>query len=133
MTRQGDIVHALPGRPRAARRLRSPGWTLTESFVGGHAAPVAAQPSATNVSLFLGNEPGRWRAHVATSAAVSLGEVYPGISVQLKAYGKQVEKVFSVQPGAPVAVIRVRVAGAQGLALTPTGRWQCARGWARCD
>jgi hypothetical protein len=123
VTHHGQIVYALPPR-RAAVDARSasqePGWSVTESFVGGHAAPVAQEPSPTNVSFFVGNEPARWRAHVPTAAAVTLGEVYPGIGVTLKAYGKQVEKVFTVQPGAAPTTIRVRVAGA-GLAVDADG------------
>ena len=121
VTRRGEIVHALPSPRDADEGPQPAGWTVTERFVGGRAVPAAAEPSTTNVSLFLGDDPARWRAHAPTSAAVSLGEVYPGITVQLKAYGKQVEKVFTVKPGAKVAAIRVRVAGAQGLTVTPDG------------
>src|SRR6185369_10808725 len=98
VTREGEIIHALPARRGVDDKPESAGWTLTESFVGGRAVPVAAQGAGTNVSLFLGNDPAQWHAHAAASAAVSLGEVYPGIAVQLKAYGKKVEKVFTVEP-----------------------------------
>src|SRR5439155_22724486 len=105
VTRQGEVVYALPSPGHAGdsrRVLTAPaaGWTLTESFVDGHAVPVAAQPAATHVSLFLGNDPARWRAQVTTYANVDLGAVWPGIGVTLKAYGKQVEKVFTVEAGA---------------------------------
>src|SRR5262245_40155446 len=45
VTREGELVHALPApaHRREAGVAREPGWTLTESFVGGHAAPTAAQ------------------------------------------------------------------------------------------
>src|SRR5438132_7970247 len=96
VTRQGEIVHALPGR-RAPGKAggRAPagpaaGWTLTESFVGGDAAPVPAEPAATHVSVFHGNDPARWRPQVATYSGVDLGVVWPGIRVTLKASGKQV-------------------------------------------
>src|SRR2546422_5062121 len=67
VTRQGEIVYALPG-PRAPGKAggQAPagpaaGWTLTESFVGGDAVPVAAEPAATHASFFHGNDPARWR------------------------------------------------------------------------
>ena len=127
VTRQGEIVYSLPG-PRGPGRAGgraptapAPGWALTESFIGGHAAPVAAQPAATQVSLFHGNDPARWQPQVATYADVDLGSVWPGIAVTLKAYGKRVEKVFTVQPGAAPETIRVRVAGAQGLTVAADG------------
>ena len=125
VTRQGELVYALPARCRggepAGVHAPAEGWTLAESFVGGHAAPVAAQPAATRVSVFLGNDPTRWQPQVATSAAVDLGAVWPGIAVTLRTYGKQVEKVFTVEPGAGTETIRVRVAGAQGLTVAADG------------
>jgi hypothetical protein len=122
VTRHGQIVYDLPARsPNAPSGDRAGGSSVTESFVGGRTAPVGRQPAAARVSFFLGNDPARWRAQVPTYAEVGLGEVYPGIDVTLKAHGKQVEKIFTVQPGAAPDAIRVRVAGAQGLALGADG------------
>src|SRR5262249_18869121 len=47
--------------------------------------------------------------------------VWADIAVTFRAYGKQVEKVFTVQPGATPETIRVRVAGAQALAVADDG------------
>ena len=123
VTREGELVYALPApaHRREAAVARDPGWTLTESFVGGHAAPVAAEPSPARVSVFVGNDPSRWQPQVASYADVDLGAVWPGIAVSLRAYGKQMEKVFTVQPGAAPDTIRVRVAGAQALAVADDG------------
>src|SRR5215831_20186651 len=57
----------------------------------------------------------------ASYADVDLGTVWPGISVALTAHGKQVEKVFTVEPGAAPDAIRVRVAGAESLAAADDG------------
>src|SRR5262245_61126116 len=125
VTRQGEVVYALPapgGRAQAAE-VREPasGWTLTESFVGGRPTPVGAHPAATHVSVFAGSDPTSWRREVASYADVDLGAVWPGISVALAAHGKQVEKVFTVEPGAAPDAIRVRVAGAESLAVADDG------------
>src|SRR5262249_23173243 len=58
---------------------------------------------------------------VASYTDVDLGAVWPGISVALTAHGKQVEKVFTVEPGAAPDAIRVRVAGAESLAVADDG------------
>src|SRR5215510_12542174 len=43
VTRQGEVVYALPARAHRAQAAPSPepasGWTLTESFVDGHPTP----------------------------------------------------------------------------------------------
>src|SRR5215510_9534 len=125
VTGEGEVVYALPapGHRTQAAGLQEPasGWTLTESFVDGHPTPAGAHPAATHLSVFVGDDPTRWQPDVASYADVDLGGVWPGISVTLAAYGKQVEKVFTVQPGAVPDTIRVRLAGAQGLAVADDG------------
>src|SRR5262245_50156787 len=125
VTGDGDLVYALPAPRRRAEaaEVREPasGWTLTESFVGGRPTPVGAHPAMTHVSIFSGSDPTSWRRDVASYADVDLGAVWPGISVALAAHGKQVEKVFTVEPGAAPDAIRVRVAGAESLAVADDG------------
>src|SRR5262245_63237089 len=125
VTDVGDLVYALPapGHRAQSAGVREPanGWTLTESFVGGHPTPIGAHPAATHVSVFAGDDSSRWQRDVASYADVTLGTVWPGISVTLAAHGKQVEKVFTVAPGVAPDTIRVRVAGAESLAVADDG------------
>jgi hypothetical protein len=124
VTKEGELVYALPAPGhRDAADLPEPvsGWTLTERFVDGHPSPIGTQSAATHVSVFAGNDPVRWQRDVASYADVDLGAVWPGISVALTAHGKQVEKVFTVEPGAVPDAIRVRVAGAEALAAAADG------------
>ena len=124
VTKEGELVYALPApEHRDAARLRAPatGWTLTERFVDGHPTPIGAHAAATHVSTFVGSDPTGWQRDTASYADVDLGTVWPGISVALTAHGKQVEKVFTVEPGAVPDAIRVRVAGAESLAAAADG------------
>src|SRR5262245_39319695 len=104
VTGEGEVVYAVPApqhrTPKALPQESATGWTLTERFVDGHPTPVGAHPATTHLSIFLGDDPTRWQPDVASYADVDLGAVWPGISVRLSAYGKQVEKVFTVEPGA---------------------------------
>jgi hypothetical protein len=123
VTRDGRIVYSLPeGHCSAPRSSHGRGgWSLTETLVGGRALPSGSDPSSTRVSYFLGNDPARWRSGLATFEAVSLGEVWPGIRMDLGARGGSVEKLFTVAPGGDPSRIRVRVAGAQSLRTDETG------------
>src|SRR5262249_45206560 len=78
-------------------------------------------PAATHLSVFAGDDPARWQPDVPSYADVDLGAVWPGISVTLAAHGKQVERVFTVEPGAVPDTIRVRVAAAEALAVGADG------------
>jgi hypothetical protein len=110
VTHDGDIVCGLAGK-----------GTVTERFVGGHARPAASNPAGTRVSIFQGNDPARWRSDVPTYATVSLGDVYPGITVELQAHGEQIEHVFTVAPKASVRRIQVRATHAKALKVTAEG------------
>ena len=82
---------------------------------------MAQDRSTAGVSSFLGNDPARWRAELPTYEQVSLGEVWPGVTVALRARGRSMEKVFTVHPGGAVGRIRVRVAGAHALTVDAEG------------
>ena len=115
VTREGRIVHSLPA-------LEGVGWSLTETLVGGTPSPAGQEPSPTRVSSFLGADSSRWRSALPAYGSVGLGEVWKGIEVSLVARGDEVEKLFTVAPGAASESIRVRVAGAKSLQVDPDGR-----------
>src|SRR5215468_511467 len=124
VTKEGELVYALPTpghQDAAGPREPASGWTLTERLVDGHPTPVGSHSAATHVNVFAGSDPARWQRDVASYADVNLGAVWPGISVALTARGKQVEKVFTVEPGVAPDTIRVRVAGAESLTVAGDG------------
>ncbi len=140
VTRDGQLVHAFPGRPlvatqtqqtlrsrvNPATRMRQPpvrgaGWSVVETFVEGHLdAPRGLEPSVTNVSYFVGDED-TWAPQVVTFAALELGEVWPGIWVRLRARGDNVEKFFHVATHADASRIAMAVHGARRLRLARNG------------
>lgn len=125
VTREGRIVYSLrdarASGSDARTRREGTGWSLTESVVGGKARPKGREPASTSISYFVGNDPARWRSGLATFQGVSLGEVWPGIRLELRAHGKNVEKVFTVEAGADASRIGMRVAGASWLRVNEAG------------
>jgi hypothetical protein len=109
VTKKGVLVYSLPG------------WTLTERLPGGRVHPMGWNRSSTGVGYFFGSDPARWQPSVPAYDQLSLGEVWPGITVALRARGRSVEKVFTVKPGGSVSRIRVRVNGASALAVNGEG------------
>ncbi len=75
----------------------------------------------TQVSYFIGDDPSRWKTGLATYDSVALGEVWRGVDVRLRAYGRNMEKLFVVHPGAKPSRIRMQVGGARSLRVNGAG------------
>lgn len=134
ITRDGTIVHALTGRsadgvPRSATipgpttaPQRGPGWSLVEKLDGALPLAPSGQNSGTvRVNRFQGSDPTQWHKDIATFSSVDLGQAWPGIGVSLAAHGSNVEKLFTVAPGADPDHIRLSIDGTDGLRLAPDG------------
>jgi muconolactone delta-isomerase len=90
--------------------------------VGGKVQAIKGEEELqTKVSYFIGNDPSKHKSGLSTYRYVSLGEVWSGIEVKLKATQKTVEKLFYVQPGVDPSKIQVQVDGAKGLKLSKDG------------
>ena len=85
---------------------------IKEEFVGGNIIGVNGECEAVaKVSIFIGDDPSKWKNKISVYEVVNMGEVYRGIGLKLKAYGGNVEKVFCVKPGADPELIKVRLSG----------------------
>jgi len=119
VTHGGEIVYALC--PAGEDPETREGWTLVETMVGGRARVSAGKASSTGVGIFTGNDPERWRSDVPAFETVCLGEVWPGVEVEVRAHGNSVEKLFTLSPDASADSIRLRIAGTTGLSLADDG------------
>ncbi len=91
---------------------------LEEVLLGAKVKEVkGTKKSITKVNYFIGNDPKKWKRNISTYEGVTLGEVYKGITLTLKAYGNNVEKIFKVKPGADPGKIRLSIKGAKELQI----------------
>src|SRR3990167_9031142 len=97
--------------PRPLReRDRVRGVSLKEELVGARIKAIhGEEPSVTKVSYFKGNDPSKWKTNISTYDSVNLGEIYDGIELKLRAYGNNVEKLFTVKPGANPEKIKLKL------------------------
>jgi hypothetical protein len=118
VTHQGQLVYTLPGKVQSDPSLvarsdanlhkrYSPGWTVVETFIDAHPVVTAGVASPTIVSRFIGNHRSQWQDRLPTYQSLRLGEVWPGIEVELFAHGNTVEKIFTLAPGVTAERIRV--------------------------
>jgi hypothetical protein len=138
VTKDGELWHVASkedcekrtpeaGEPEVPfKRFRKPcptrSWVVSERWVGGEVKGIRGEEELeTKVSYFIGNDPAKHRSGLPSYRYVSLGEVWPGVEVKLKASQKTVEKLFYVRPGADLAKVRVELRGANRLRLSEQG------------
>lgn len=123
VTREGELVYSLAPGEKSKRA-----WSLTESFVGGIGHPRGEREAATRLNYFIGSDSAEWRGGIVTYEEISLGKVWPGVSVSLRTTGASVEKLFILEPGVAASRIRVEVAGAKSLRLNSNGALNVSTG-----
>ena len=115
VTKDGKLVYSLP--KYKDKKLQG-GVALREILKGAKIKEVKGLEKATaKVNYFIGKDPSKWRTNIETYNMVSLGEVYKGIELELRAYGKNVEKIFKVKPKSNPEVIVLKVEGAKELKI----------------
>ncbi len=115
VTRDGELIYNLPKIENG--RIRG-GVIVKEVLKGAKVKKVfGLEKTKTKVNYFIGKDEKRWRRNIETFKTVSLGEVYKGISVRLRAYYKNVEKIFEVKPGADPGNITIKVKGIKELRI----------------
>jgi uncharacterized repeat protein (TIGR02543 family) len=128
ITKDGELLHVAvkqeecKDKTEKAHTCPSKSWVISERWVGGKVQAIKGEEELqTKVSYFVGNDSSKHKTNLPTYRYVSLGEVWSGIEVKLKATQKTVEKLFYVKPGADPSKIVVQVDGAKGLKLSKDG------------
>ena len=118
VTGDGRMVYSLPVNSGA----NAGSLVFREQLIDGARKPIAGeQKSPTRVNVFKGENPDLWRTEIPTYALLSLGEVYEGITLKLKARGRNIEKLFFVRPGADPGLIRLGLDGVEFVTVNGSG------------
>lgn len=78
--------------------------------------------SQTVVNVMKGNDSSKWRSGLPSFHELSFGDAYDGIELTLKNKGADIEKIFTVRPGASPGIIRMQLAGHEKLELNEAGQ-----------
>src|SRR3972149_2585236 len=119
----GNRCKKSDSNPKSAIQNLKSGVAIKETLVGGRVQEITGNEKAvTKVSYFKGNDPSQWKTNISTYGVVSLGEVYDGIELKLKAYGNNVNTRFCVKPGADPEQIQIKLSGAKDLRVNDEGQ-----------
>jgi len=112
------ITYALP-------KTGDGGWVLKEEFAGAEAlvpAPVGTPTAPVNYYI------GEIQESLSAYEEITLGKVYDKINVNLRAYGNNMEKIFTVYPGGDPDTIALKIAGADRLSVNDEGELELGTG-----
>jgi hypothetical protein len=126
VTGKGEIVYSLP---KIKGDEVVSGAVIREKPLNAKIQSVTGEErSAAVVNYFKGNDRTQWKKNLPTYNFVSLGEVYQGVDLKLKAYGNNVEKLFFVRPQSDPASIAMNVEGAKQLKVNKQGELEIRTG-----
>jgi len=112
----GVLTYHLPGQDGAC-------FVIKEYMAdAAQVVPKGTEPSSTGVSYFMGNDSQDWDADIPTYNSVSFDEVIEGVSVSLKAYGDNIEKIYTIEPEISPETINIGVEGADTLLINQQGQ-----------
>ena len=111
------------------RKQESKRWVFKEVLAGATISRVKGEvKSPTRINYFKGKDSSGWAKNISGYNFLSLGEVYQGIELKLKAYGNNIEKLFYLKPYADSKNIKVKVAGTRGLRVNEKGELEVKTG-----
>ena len=123
VTQDGELVYSF-AKPHSTDtpKVTSEYSVMRERFIGNSKEPsFKGEGEGTKVSIYKGNEPAKWQRNIPSYELISMGDLYQGIELKLKAYGDTIEKIFSVKPGADPKAIRSRLEGAKNIQVNEKG------------
>ncbi len=119
VTDKGELNYLIP-KPLAGVSARA---NLAEIMVGANPIiPRGVKSTHSRVNILRGNNPALWRKNIPAYGTVTLGEAYEGITITLKAYRNNIEKLFHIKAGADPSAIRIQVKGSDGLKVLADGQ-----------
>ncbi|MCK9150615.1 SBBP repeat-containing protein [Methanobacterium alcaliphilum] len=83
--------------------------------------PIGYESGSSKVDYYQGVDSSKWQTGLNTWSIISLGELYPGIELFLRANGCNIEKIFIIQPGANPDHIQIQLSGADQLEINSDG------------
>ncbi len=102
---------------------------FSESFTECNETVISGEnQSITKMNYIKGNDPDKWKSNIPTYKTVNMGEIYDGISLKLKAYTKNVEKIFTINPSIKPDKIQINVKGIETAKVNTNGELELITG-----
>jgi hypothetical protein len=95
---------------------------IRETFVEGTAKIVAQNKGTAQINVIKGNNPKNWHNNIPSYSILSQGEMWKDIHVEIISRPGNIEKLFTLQPGANVGDIQMLLEGQSDFSLKEDGQ-----------
>jgi len=114
-----------PQRPSAQIRNRQ-SKVVRLQFLGANEANIlmGGKEMPGKVNYIAGKDPAQWHTGVPTYGEMTYSSLYPGINLTYSGTGGQLKGTYTLAPNANPSLIRWQYAGAENVAIDPTGNLQ---------
>ena len=112
--KDGILTYNLPSKDKG-------GVVIKEIFTDRMIKIRGLEASPTRVNYFKGKDKSEWETSIPSYESLSLGQIYKGIGLELRAYGNNVEKLYTVYPKNNPDAINIKLIGAKGLKVNEKG------------
>jgi hypothetical protein len=126
VTKTGELIYAVPVREKS--KAKKAGEDNGKNIIFSEKLVHAAKPMLEGqhtypavVNVYHGDRR-TWRENIPAYHKLNFGDVYPGITLELKADGKGIEKLFYIEPNGNIDAIRLRIDGAENLSIADSGQ-----------
>ena len=116
LTEQGAALAFGGQSPKAAKAIR-----LRVQGANTSSKPTAEDPLPGRVNYYIGNDPSKWHANVATYNKIRYAGVYPGVDLVYYGTEGKLEYDFAVSPGSDAKKIALNFEGARRLRIDAEG------------
>lgn len=83
--------------------------------------PRPEDPGTASINSFVG-EKSEWKKQIPNYNTINLGEVFKGVNVKIKAFGNNVEKIFTVSAKANPEDIKINIDGIDKMSINNKGQ-----------
>jgi hypothetical protein len=111
------VMETSPYAPSQGGRGEVRSLNLRFSFPGSNPRIEPFNRLDTVVSYFIGNDPAKWHVAVPVWGGVRYVDLYPGVDLELTGENGQVVPRLVAHPGADLSAVRLRVEGAEEVAI----------------
>jgi len=117
ITKTGELIYSISPQEKTPEKI-----LLHENFLNSRIRNISGkEENFAKINYLKGKDPAKWQRNIRTYKSLSLGKIYEGIELCLKANSKNVEKIFHIQPGANPDLIKIKIEEAKKFSVNKIG------------